>query len=97
MSKLLGLIQAILPEIEPRQSRDQAYLEQSVDIYDLERRMLATSTSQKADPSLVAIHRTDVPSGSSASTAPRVPGSVRRFTSAALIQRLSPSLSAAAT
>ena len=39
MSKLLGLVQAILPELEPRQSRDQAYLEQSVDIYDLERRM----------------------------------------------------------
>ena len=39
MSKLSGLIQAILPEIEPQQARDQAYLEQSVDIYDLERRM----------------------------------------------------------
>ena len=39
MSKLLGLIQAILPEVEPQQDRDQAYLAQSVDIYDLERRM----------------------------------------------------------
>ena len=39
MSKLLGLFQAILPEIEPQQARDQAYLAQSVDIYDLERRM----------------------------------------------------------
>lgn len=39
MSKLLGLIQALLPEIEPQQARDQAYLAQSVDIYDLERRM----------------------------------------------------------
>ena len=39
MSKLFGLIQAILPEIEPRQARDEAYLAQSVDIYDLERRM----------------------------------------------------------
>jgi len=39
VSKLFGLIQAILPEIEPQQARDQAYLEQSVDIYDLERRM----------------------------------------------------------
>ena len=39
MSKLFGLIQAILPEIEPQQARDQAYLAQSVDIYDLERRM----------------------------------------------------------
>ena len=39
MSKFFGLIQAILPEIEPQQARDQAYLEQSVDIYDLERGM----------------------------------------------------------
>ena len=39
MSKILGLLQAMLPEIEPQQSRDQAYLAQSVDIYDLERRM----------------------------------------------------------
>jgi len=39
VSKLLGLIQAILPEIEAQQDRDQAYLAQSVDIYDLERRM----------------------------------------------------------
>ena len=39
MSKLLGLFQAMLPEIEPQQARDQAYLDQSVDIYDLERRM----------------------------------------------------------
>jgi len=39
VSKLFGLIQAMLPEIEPQQARDQAYLAQSVDIYDLERRM----------------------------------------------------------
>jgi hypothetical protein len=39
VSKLLGLFQAMLPEIEPQQARDQAYLAQSVDIYDLERRM----------------------------------------------------------
>ena len=39
MSKFLGLIQAMLPQIEPQQARDQAYLAQSVDIYDLERRM----------------------------------------------------------
>ena len=39
VSKLLGLFQAILPEIEPQQARDQAYLAESVDIYDLERRM----------------------------------------------------------
>jgi Protein of unknown function (DUF3563) len=39
VSKFFGLIQAMLPEIEPQQARDQAYLAQSVDIYDLERRM----------------------------------------------------------
>ena len=39
MSKLFGLIQALLPDVEPQQARDQAYLAQSVDIYDLERRM----------------------------------------------------------
>ena len=39
VSKLLSLFQAILPEIEPQQARDQAYLAESVDIYDLERRM----------------------------------------------------------
>ena len=39
MSKLIGLFRALLPEIEPQQSRDQAYLAQSVDLHDLERRM----------------------------------------------------------
>ena len=39
MSKLFGLIEAILPEIEPQRARDEAYLAESVDIYDLERRM----------------------------------------------------------
>ena len=39
MSRLFGLIQAILPEIEPQRARDEAYLAESVDIYDLERRM----------------------------------------------------------
>ena len=48
MSKLLGLIQAILPEIEPRQARDQAYLAQSVDIYDLERRMRQIEAGTRA-------------------------------------------------
>jgi hypothetical protein len=39
VSRLFGLIQAILPEIEPQRARDEAYLAESVDIYDLERRM----------------------------------------------------------
>jgi len=39
MSKLLKLINALIPTIEPQHVRDEAYLAQSVDIYDLERRM----------------------------------------------------------
>jgi hypothetical protein len=39
MSKLLRLIKALTPSIEPRRVRDEAYLAESVDIYDLERRM----------------------------------------------------------
>lgn len=39
MSKLLELIKALIPTIEPQHVRDEAYLAQSVDIYDLERRM----------------------------------------------------------
>ena len=50
MSKLFGLIQAILPEIEPRQARDEAYLAQSVDIYDLERRMRELDQRDTAQP-----------------------------------------------
>ena len=39
MSKLFQLIQALLPRFESQAERDEAYLNQSVDIYDLERRM----------------------------------------------------------
>ena len=39
MSKLLGLIQAMLPAAEPQLARNEAYLAQAVDIHDLERRM----------------------------------------------------------
>ena len=39
MSKLLELIKALTPSIEPQRARDEAYLAESVDIYDLERRM----------------------------------------------------------
>jgi hypothetical protein len=36
---LIGLLRALVPTVEPRLVRDEAYLAQSVDIYDLERRM----------------------------------------------------------
>jgi hypothetical protein len=39
MSKFIEIIQALFPRIEPQQARDEAYLAESVDIYDLERRM----------------------------------------------------------
>jgi hypothetical protein len=39
MSKLLELIKALMPTIESQHVRDEAYLAESVDIYDLERRM----------------------------------------------------------
>lgn len=39
MSKLTELFQAILPRIETQAERNEAYLNESVDIYDLERRM----------------------------------------------------------
>lgn len=39
MSKLIELIQALLPHVETQAERDEAYLNDSVDIYDLERRM----------------------------------------------------------
>jgi hypothetical protein len=39
MSKLIELIQALLPRFETQTERDEAYLNEAVDIYDLERRM----------------------------------------------------------
>ncbi len=39
MSKFIELIKALLPEVESQAERDEAYLSQAVDIYDLERRM----------------------------------------------------------
>ena len=39
MSKVFELIKALMPRIEPQHLRDEAYLAESVDIYDLERRM----------------------------------------------------------
>jgi hypothetical protein len=39
MSKLIELIQALFPRFETQAERDEAYLNEAVDIYDLERRM----------------------------------------------------------
>jgi len=39
MSRLLDFIKALIPRIESQHVLDEAYLAESVDIYDLERRM----------------------------------------------------------
>lgn len=39
MSKIFGLIKAFLPTMTSQHERDEAYLAEAVDIYDLERRM----------------------------------------------------------
>jgi len=37
--RVLALIQSLIPHIQTQAERDQAYLNESVDVYDLERRM----------------------------------------------------------
>lgn len=39
MTKLLTLLKTLLPTIESQTERDEAYMADAVDIYDLERRM----------------------------------------------------------
>jgi hypothetical protein len=39
MSHLIALIQSLFPHIPSQKERDAEYLNQSVDIYDVERRM----------------------------------------------------------
>lgn len=39
MSKIFSFIQSILPKRQQQQDRDDSYLAEAVDIYDLERRM----------------------------------------------------------
>ena len=39
MSNLLNFLKSLLPTIESQHERDEAYMAQAVDIYDLERRM----------------------------------------------------------
>jgi len=55
MSSLCGLIKAFLPQIESQQERDEAYLAQSVDLYDLERRMRELDARGRAHPRAVAL------------------------------------------
>jgi hypothetical protein len=40
MRKLLDLVKELIPSVDSQHVRDEAYLAESVDIYDLERRML---------------------------------------------------------
>jgi Protein of unknown function (DUF3563) len=39
MNTLLNLLKSLLPDIETQRERDEAYIADAVDIYDLERRM----------------------------------------------------------
>lgn len=39
MSKLFQLISRLMPRVQSQRERDEAYLNDSVDIHDLERRM----------------------------------------------------------
>ncbi len=39
MSNLIGLIKALMPHVPTQEELDQAYLNNSVDIFDVERRM----------------------------------------------------------
>jgi hypothetical protein len=39
MSNFLRLIKALIPSMQSQHERDEAYLAEAVDIYDLERRM----------------------------------------------------------
>jgi hypothetical protein len=40
MSDLMGLIKALIPDFRTQKERDIAYLNQSVDVQDVERRMI---------------------------------------------------------
>ena len=48
MSHLIELIKAFVPHIPTQQERDEEYLSQSVDIYDVERRI--AEIDHRADP-----------------------------------------------
>ncbi len=39
MSNLLNVLKSILPSVETQTQRDEAYLSEAVDLYDLEHRM----------------------------------------------------------
>ncbi len=39
MSPLTRLIRSLIPHVETQEERDEAYLAEAVDLYDLERRM----------------------------------------------------------
>jgi len=48
MSSLIALLQSLLPNSRSQQERDEAYLAESIDIYDLERRMRALDQQSRA-------------------------------------------------
>lgn len=55
MSSFCGFIKALIPQVETQQDRDEAYLAQSVDLHDLERRMREVDARGRADVRGVAL------------------------------------------
>jgi Protein of unknown function (DUF3563) len=54
MTNLLNFLKSLLPSIESQQERDEAYMAQAVDIYDLERRMREIDERGRRDWSPIA-------------------------------------------
>jgi hypothetical protein len=53
MPKFIEFLKNLIPSIEPPSARDEAYLAEAVDIYDLERRMEEIDRrSRSAQPAL---------------------------------------------
>ncbi len=54
MNIFIRLLSSVLPNIESQSERDEAYLAESVDLYDLERRMVEIDRrSRDVSPGLV--------------------------------------------
>lgn len=59
MSKLIEFIRAWLPQVQTQEERDEAYLAEAVDLYDLERRMReidARAWTRARDPQLAFVY-----------------------------------------
>lgn len=55
MSSLLNLLHKLMPSTESQNERDEAFLAESVDIYDLERRMRAIDERGRGSDSGITV------------------------------------------